>query len=269
MLIRFTLENFLSIREEQELSLVASAIKDAGASLVPIPNTELSLLPAVVLYGANASGKSNFIAGLQFFSRVVRFSHERGEPGSRIPRTPFLLDEKLRKVPTRCNIEFLLEGVRYEYGFTSDDESYLEEWLYTFPSAKRQTLFVREPHKKKIYFGKNLKGNSRTVETLMRPNSLFLSVAAQNAHEQLTPIYSYLTNFSFAFGVTNSPSDAFRAFRDGNFDRRIMELLKHADTGISDYRFEELTSSDSAENFETELAALLKKHVPDFNLSAI
>jgi hypothetical protein len=50
MLIRFAIENFLSTREQQEISLVASSLRDPGAVLARLPNADLDLLPAAVLY---------------------------------------------------------------------------------------------------------------------------------------------------------------------------------------------------------------------------
>jgi AAA15 family ATPase/GTPase len=266
MIIRFSIENHLSIREEQQISFVASALKDRDVSCVEIPNTDLTLLPAAVLYGANASGKSNFISGCQLISQLVRHSHESGDPEGGVPRTPFLLDKKCRTTPTRCVVEFVLNDIRHEYGFSCDDKRFLEEWLYTYPSGKRQTLFLREPDKKHIYFGKNLRGSTKTIETLMRPNSLYLSVAAQNAHEQLTPIFRYFANFSFKFGVQNRSSDARGAFLDGEFDTRIIKLLKRADTGISNVKFEDDNLDLGSSSFAQELTALMKKHSPDINL---
>jgi hypothetical protein len=264
MLIRFAIENHLSIREEQEISFVASSLKDPIGALFTFPNSDFELLPAAVIYGANASGKSNFVSGFQYLSEAVRYSHERGEPKGGVPRSPFLLDKKWSKAATKCEIEFVLNKVRYQYGFSCNDDEFLEEWLYTYPSGKRQTLYLRESERKKIRFGKNLRGNSRTIETLMRRNSLYLSVAAQNAHEQLTPIYSYLTNFSLKFSIQTRSIDAQAAFSDGRFDPRIIALLQRADAGIANYRFEE-DVIDTENPFVTEFNNLLKKHVKDFD----
>jgi len=268
MLVRFSIENHFSIREEQELSLVCSSLKDPIGALFSVPNTELKLLPAVVLYGANASGKSNFISGLEFLSETVRYSHERGKPEGGVPRSPFALEKKWSDAPTRCNIEFLVNDVRYEYGFSCNDDAFLEEWLYAHPSGKRQTIYRRESDRKQMYFGKNLRGNVKTIESLMRRNSLYLSVAAQNANEQLTPIYTYLTNFSFKFGVQSGSFDAQSAFLDGNFDRRMIKLLQRADTGISDYRFEDMKIEPESP-FIKDFSELVKKHLKEVSLDTL
>jgi AAA15 family ATPase/GTPase len=267
MLIRFGVENHLSIADRQELSLVASPLKDQTVALIQFPKVDVELLPAAIIYGANASGKSNFISAMAYLQQSVRFSHERGSPSGGLPRSPFLLDSRMRSAPSKFDVDFVLDGVRYQYGFSANDEIYLDEWLYAFPAGKRQTWFVREPTKENIYFGKNLKGSTRTIEALMRKNSLFLSVAAQNAHEQLNPIFQSLTNFRFKIGTQDQAITAAAAFPEGECDRRIIEFLKNADTGITAYRFEDSESSkDSpASLFGAELEALLKKHIPDLD----
>jgi uncharacterized protein len=233
--------------------------------LIQLPKVNVELLPAAIIYGPNASGKSNFISAMAYLQQSVRFSHERGSPSGGIPRTPFLLDSRMRSAPSKFDVDFALDGVRYQYGFSTNDEIYLDEWLYAFPAGKRQTWFVREPTKENIYFGKNLKGSTRTIEALMRQNSLFLSVAAQNAHDQLNPIFRFLTNFRFTMSIQDQYIAAAAAFPEGQCDNRILTFLKNADTGITTYRFEERERPKEAPAplFGAELEALLKKHIPD------
>jgi AAA15 family ATPase/GTPase len=260
MLIKFGVENHLSIADRQELSLVASPLKDQSVALIQLPKANVELLPAAIVYGANASGKSNFISAMAYLQQSVRFSHEHGSPSGGISRTPFLLDSRMRSAPSKFDVDFALDGVRYQYGFSTNDEIYLDEWLYVFPAGKQQTWFVREPTKENIYFGKNLKGSTRAIEALMRKNSLFLSVAAQNAHDQLNPIFRFLTNFRFTMSTQDLHIAAAAAFPEGQCDNRIVTFLKNADTGITTYRFEEREKQDL---FGAELEALIKKHIPD------
>jgi AAA15 family ATPase/GTPase len=147
MLIRFAVENCLSIRERQELSLVASSLKDRQADLIRVLNFGFELLPAAVIYGANASGKSNVVAALNFVQNVVANSHTRGGPDTGVSRTPFLLHEKAAQKPSRFEIEFLLHGIRMCYGFAATDTAFVEEFLYAFPSGKQQTWYFRKADK--------------------------------------------------------------------------------------------------------------------------
>jgi AAA15 family ATPase/GTPase len=261
MLIKFGVENHLSIASRQELSFVASSLKDQGAALIPVPRLGISLLPAAVIYGANASGKSNFISALAYFVQCVRHSHQRGSPEGGVPRTPFLLDPNVTATPSKFDIDFILDGVRYNYGFSANDNSFLDEWLYAFPAGKRQTWFQRGPKRKRFYFGKNLRGSTRAIESLTRSNSLFLSAAAQNANKQLLPIYRYLTNISFLFGIESESRAAIVSFREGKCDPRIISFLKNADTGITDFKFNDEMKEPST--FGTKLMELLKEEIPE------
>ena len=93
MLVEFRVKNFRSLRDEQVLSLVASKDKTlqdthtlaTGLKAAP------SLLRSAVVYGANASGKSNLIKALQYMRGVVIESAGLA-PGQTFDRLqPFLL----------------------------------------------------------------------------------------------------------------------------------------------------------------------------------
>ena len=75
MIIQFTIGNFLSFKEQSTLSLVASALKEiqvpAEDIIFNVGTSGLSLMKSAVVYGANASGKSNFIKALEFFKWYV------------------------------------------------------------------------------------------------------------------------------------------------------------------------------------------------------
>jgi AAA15 family ATPase/GTPase len=262
MLIRFAVENHLSIRDRQELSMVAAPLQDSGADLMSVNG--IKLLPAALLYGANASGKSNLISALSFLRRAVSSSHSGAEPKSKVPVSPFRLDQKSKTLPTKIDLDFFLSKTRYQYGFVATSDAFIEEWLYAFPRGKRQVWFHRRESKRSIQFGKHLKGSLRTIEGLTRPNSLFLSAAAQNAHKQLTPIFEYLGNFSLSYKIANRASDAGTAFLDGSIDARIIQFLQQADTGIVAHRFQELFSGTSIDkkSLMSDLLGVLKKYSP-------
>jgi len=89
VLIRLRVANFKSIREEQELSLVAAPLTEHRESLVRTPGDDLQLLRAAAIYGANASGKSTLFDALTFIKVAVVDSQVQWKPGAEIPRVPF------------------------------------------------------------------------------------------------------------------------------------------------------------------------------------
>src|SRR5215475_8425905 len=121
VLLRFAVANHASIRERQELSVLALDER-ADVALLEVPGLPDRALPVVGIFGANASGKSNVMDAIRFMIRCVVDSHQRWSPGAPIRRAPFALDDASRRGPSEFVMDFVVAGVRYEYGFSCDDE---------------------------------------------------------------------------------------------------------------------------------------------------
>src|SRR6266571_4335653 len=137
MLLRFRFSNFRSFRTEQEFSLIAGPFTDAPESVRHPDAIPEGVLPAAAIYGANASGKTNVLRALEFFSEAVTFSHREWKPDGPIPSKPFLGDEESSQAPSEFEVDFLRSGVRYRYGFRLDSAAVLEEWLYAYRGKKQ------------------------------------------------------------------------------------------------------------------------------------
>ena len=192
MLLRFGTSNFASFRDFQELSLVASSLKDDQSDLLESNAIREKLLAAAVIYGANAAGKSNLLQAFAFMRDMIVNSHSKSTRQKKIDPPTFALDPELAAKETKFDVDFILNSVRYHYGFTVNAAEVLEEWLYAYPEGKRQRWFYRYPNVP-FEFGKGLRGKNRSIEALTRKNSLFLSAGAQNAHEQLSECMAILT----------------------------------------------------------------------------
>jgi hypothetical protein len=243
VLIRFRARNFRSLKEEQELSLVASSLKDSPEAVTKVQGLDLGLVRVAAIYGANASGKSNVIKALAYMSNAVQNSHRQWAPEGPIPREPFLLDPQSKLEPSSFEADLLLEGVRFHYGFTLDDREILEEWLDAYPIGKRQMWFKRE--QRDFTFGKKLVGDNGAIERLTRPNSLFLSAAAQNNHPQLLPVYKWFVE-RFGYVPRERRPAIFNTAlmcRDEGVKSWVSQSLRFADMGIVDLlvREEDLT----------------------------
>ncbi len=124
MLLRFRAGNHRSLNEPQELSLVASTLDDDATGLIPCKAAPKGhLVPAAILYGANASGKSNVLAALRWVRQAVLSSHNRGEPGGKIKREPFALSPEAVAAPSTYDMDFMVDGCRYHYGFEATDDA--------------------------------------------------------------------------------------------------------------------------------------------------
>lgn len=252
MLLRFAVANHLSIREKQELSFAASSLRDQSDGLIDckaVPSG--SVVPALVIYGANASGKSNLVKAIEAMQGMVLWSHTRGEPGGGVPRDAFKLDSTSSQAPSRFEIDFVIDEVRYHYGFEATDEVFVAEWLYAFPGAHRRRMFERD--NSKFNFGRWLKGQNNNIAKLTRPNSLFLSAAAQNGHEQLSKIYAYFKSVS-----TTSIQDgaASARFTRDDPDQRVINFLTSINTGVIGYQKREHDMPEFQEVIREVLASV-------------
>lgn len=237
MLLRFSVSNHLSLRDSQELLLTTSSLKDKTEGLIDCPAAPRgSILPAVVVFGANASGKSNLVHALKAMQRMVLFSHTRGDASGGVSRHAFKLDASYSDKPSRFEIDFIHEGVRYHYGFEADDAAFLSEWLYAIPKSHRRLMFERDGND--FRFGRELKGRNNTIAELTRSNSLYLSAATQNSHEQISSLYEYIRSMNCYMSIG---SDNEYWWRHKEIDTRVIEFLGKLDTGICDYRRREIT----------------------------
>jgi AAA15 family ATPase/GTPase len=257
MLVFFAAKNLLSLKERQEFSFVPYAsYKEAEETLLNCPAVPGGkLLPCAVIYGPNASGKSNIIAALKYLQNAVRLSHRQAAPDGGVSRNPFLLSAKCREVPTEVEIEFVLREMRYQYGFCATNDLFLEEWLYFYPKNRRQMLFERT--KSKVRFGRSLKGQNKVISEIMRPNSLFVSAAAQNGHEQLSPIFTYISSIDFDANLAVS---GFSLSEMNQIDPRTIEFLQQIGTGVVGFRAKELINP-KGDAMVAELKALVARHL--------
>ena len=253
MLLRFGVANHRSIRDYQELFLTASKrIKRQGIS-IPVPMLRQAAVPVVAIYGPNASGKSNLIDALDEIGRAIVRSHQALGATDPIPRFPFRLDSKAVKEPTRFDCTFTIsetncekqksdhDAAVYEYGFEFKSKEFTREWLLRTTRKERlstQMLFERQTKdgETSIDFGSRLRGENKTIANLTRPNSLFLSAAAQNNHPQLGPLHAYFASRWKTILNAGPMNDAIVAESLSNYAHmeQLLPLVRQADLGISE-----------------------------------
>ena len=263
MLLRFGVSNHLSIRDFQELSFSASSLKDPDAGLIACAATPVgSVVPAAVIYGANASGKSNLVDAIAIMKAMVLHSQTRGTPDGGVPRRSFALDPACADSPSKFEIDFVLDGERYHYGFEASDRAFESEWLYVFPKSYRRVLFERADGD--FHFGRWLKGQNNVIRSLTRENSLYLSAAAQNGHEQLSKIYRYFQSIRADRNVATPgfvASEKLKLLGDDP-DHRSIDFLKRMDEGVVGYRRKNVEFSEEEKTINEEMFNILKKIDP-------
>jgi len=241
-LLRFRVTNFASIKDEQELSMVA--LDDhAELATAAVPLSKERVLPVAGIFGPNASGKSNLIKAMDFGKAAVIESHQRWLPEDPIPRWPFRLDAESRSAPSEFVFEFVHDRVRYEYGFSLNDTTIIEEWLFSWPKGRRTVLFERSGLE--ISFGASLTGHKAAIADLVRENSLFLSAAAANNQSHLRSVATWFGRWRRVTTGLHHPQPI------DPVDEQTLSLLRYADIGVI-----------GAAMVEPPAASLLKDTVP-------
>lgn len=194
MLIEFSISNFRSFREKQTFSMVAAPrLRKRGNAFHPIVEGEKlpALLKTAVIYGSNASGKSNLIKALDL-TRVVacRVPNVQNPP---LPVTPFRFDSQLIDQPSRVELNFIYSGLRYEFKLALTSERIIEEKLTCFPKGKKNMLYHRyhENTGDKYEYGTSLEGGDdlhRLWEKSTSPQILFITQAVSNSSESLNQL---------------------------------------------------------------------------------
>lgn len=241
MLINLAISNYRSIKDKVALSMLpAKAFKERPTNLFHA-NEKFELLRSACIYGANASGKSNFILGLISFGKYILESSDL-KLEQEIPLyDPFLLDLKSSKLPSKFEIDFIAsDNIRYEYIVEISHKKVEFESLYFYPKGQKSKVFVRI-NGKPIDFGTIIKGEKKSIEARMLDNQLFLSRAANEKIEALYPVYNYfrftelfdIQNINVPFGSVSSDIIArLLKEKDESFLVKLRSLINALDTGI-------------------------------------
>ncbi|HTA26898.1 MAG TPA: ATP-binding protein [Bacteroidia bacterium] len=239
MIIEFSVQNFRSIYDKVTLSMLASKLTGKEATLDNIfyhenyPN--IPLLKSAVIYGANASGKSNVLKSLEFFKDFIIDStdYKFAQP---LPHEPFRLNRKGPTEPSYFQIDFIArDKIRYIYSFKFDENEVVEESLSSFSSRKETRLFFRKKGEK-INFSSSFKGEKKVLEDQLLANNLLLSKAANSNYEQLQIVYTYFNGLNiFLEHPKGGEFSKKKSIEDDYFKKYITEFLRVADTGIDSF----------------------------------
>jgi len=243
MLIDFEVENFRSYRERKRFSLVAASGKELPQNLIELTDLGLTLVRTAAVYGANASGKSNLLAAMNFVSELIEFPANRPLATSLV-FAPFRLDPTFATRSSRFRVRFVVEGVLYDYSIAVRSGSVEEERLVAHPHGRPQEWFRRIG--KAIEFNPtHLKGQKQSLREMTPEDAPFLSVAAAFEHAQLSPPARWLRRkLRDRFNSLELPPRPFPRGRgpahvtarhcnqDDAFHAWVTHYLRHADLGI-------------------------------------
>lgn len=218
MIRNFWVKNYLSIRDKQELNFLA---KGPSSELVTEVADGVFLYKLGILYGSNASGKSNMLTALNKVFRILVSS--KSDASKKIYGSiPFALT---KDEPIEMHVSFYANGIRYDYDVKFNEKYILNEILYYYPNKSKSLFyersFVGENIQADIKFGTSLKLQVKTQERI-RENTLnnhsVLSVCGKVALKDDSAPFYVLHNW-----IMDNYHDV-----DGDGRKRLVEILKDA-----------------------------------------
>jgi AAA15 family ATPase/GTPase len=259
MILEISIQNFRSIQEEQTFSMIA----DAGKSKIentfeanPVGSTDpLKLLRSAVIYGANASGKSNVIRAIYALRMVATQTGKLAMDESIDWYEPFRFDENSARQPTGFKIQFIgPDNIRYHYEIQFNEDEIVFEKLDFYPSGYPANLFERKANGESMHIikkGKALKG--RMIPPVVFKNQAFLSkFGTEIPHDQLSPIYLYFSNIvvlnvldNFKLGeIRMKVAKEIAKPESDSLKRKLSKLIRISDTRIEGIESLETTEED-------------------------
>lgn len=239
MILEFCVRNYLSLRNETKVSFLATSLKESlseANDTMPVSDMGVSLVRSAVVYGANASGKTNLLKAIAFFKRFVMNSFKNSQAGESIDVDNFRLNASTVNEPTTMEATFTDGGFIYRYGFEVDSKAVQSEWLYQRVCKKRAKeveVFYREVNETSVH-AKSPLLQELVSKRMVRSNALLLSTAAQFNEPKAVKILQWLSNVQVLFCSEDEKlwQDAIRKFDNEAMRKRITYFARYADLGI-------------------------------------
>lgn len=272
MLLEFACSNHKSIRSEVVFSAVAGTDTTYEDKIKVIDGTRV--LKSAVVYGANGSGKSNFIDAISFVKNLVMGSI-LNPLGQGIRQIPHKLDGFDKDSTYR--IQFITNDVRYVFGFTLKNMVVVDEYLYCFPNGRQTKVFERSSEM--FTAGSKFRGRFNTCKDVLKPNRLLLSCAANfSSVEEVVAAYKFFSDELVIFGPVNENNwmnySLYQISQNEKMKQAVLSFIKELGMGIKDIEVtidqKQLESSELPPFLSDEFKnMLLQKKVDAINAKVI
>lgn len=260
MVIRFSMENFLSFRERQTLDLMATrTCKERRDENTIAFDGKDSLLRTLALYGANASGKSNVFHAFAFLVNSVLTSFNERMANEEIEVIPFLYDEYSRDNPSSMEIEFCIGQDCYKYSVSLSSRFVEGECLlhrkifnsiYKPRFIRKRVIGDTGDVEDCINVFPSFQGADDSVVEKTRENALFLSTCAGLAVPESMKILDEFASYRFISASSARMNFTARMMSDERYRKSIVEFVNRADPSVDDIRVEpyEVDTGDTRPN---------------------
>jgi len=239
MLLRFSIENWMSFQSKATFSLISTRERQHGERIPKVSKYNIGILPIAAVYGGNASGKTNLFKALDFVKKLVVTGTQLHTSMS---VEPFKLGSKHQHdQPSRFEFELLIDENIYAFNFSIIRNRIVEEKLVKVLGSSEKILYHRENGEPN--FDDSLK-KDKPLEFAFkgtRDNQLFLTNSVSQKIENFKPIYDWF-NDTLELIAPDSRFEAFEHFlnEDHHLYAKMNRLIPLLDTGIVHLRGEEI-----------------------------
>ena len=229
MLKSFKVRNFKSFRYEIEFSM-----EKGNTTGLENFNTieDKELLKSAMLFGANASGKSNIFLAMAKMKEII-FNSSTDDTEYQIITDNFKFDLNSANEPVMFEIDFFQKDIEYIYGFEVLNGNINKEWLHRRVKSKADLFIRNAPDWESIKISSGFK-EAEDLKKYTRPNALFLSIASRFNVEIATEIKEWFKNFKIISSDILSNSFTLEMLNKEIEKKKIINFLKTADLGIED-----------------------------------
>lgn len=275
MLVEFAIKNFLSFKNEVVFSMLAAKsvreceLSPTGSSnIFEIEETGNRFVRVATVYGANGSGKSNVIKAMAFYRSMILDSVNNDHILVGFAQNQFRFDSESSKEASSFEMTFIINHVKYRYGFEIFNESVCTEWLFQqeYNTQKESYCFKRENGSIQVNT-KTFKGG-KAIENMTRSNALFLSTAAQFNVTTAILIKNWIAQrFNIIYGINDNTLNytALQYLQNETMRQRILEFIKIIDLGIQDISVKENFIDNITDSTIIPNDPLLKKIIGGIN----
>lgn len=246
MIYSFYVENFLSIRDRQEISFATTSdktVRDFVAVEVK-PNVYINKLG--VFYGANASGKSNVLFAMEALFYLL-YAPQYDKSNEVAKYLPFAL---CKNKPTTLGVVFFRNGIRYDYEVSYCNTHIISEKLEFYPTRTRAEFYTREfigiDKQPKIKIGGKTKVLSKTrndiITNTFNNHTVLSTIGKTSLNDDaylFVDLYNWIkTNVHNVDGDSKGKSmitEINKVCKDGTKKDFYLSLLRKADFNITNF----------------------------------